>query len=286
MSDAAGERSTADLKPGPAAWQRRLYVVIFEHDTVAGKAFDVVLLVAIVVSVAVVMMASVRGFAAEHRRLLLGLEWGFTALFTVEYGLRLACIRDRRAYVLSFFGLVDLLAILPTYLGVFVTNAQGLATVRGLRLLRIFRILKLTQFVSEASALRATLWASRAKLVVFLMTVLIVACIVGAGMYVVEGPTNPKFSSIPQSIYWAIVTMATVGYGDIVPITTLGKGLSVLLIVFGFSLIVVPTGILSAEFSETRGKAKAEAAVRPCPACGKAGHDADAAFCKACGGPL
>ena len=282
----ADDLPETDLRAGEATWQRRLFNIIFGHDTWSGKAFDIGLLIAILVSVAVVMLETVEGMRFESGRVFYALEWVLTGLFTVEYILRIACVRRKRRYVLSFFGVVDLLAILPTYLSLLVPGAQGLATVRALRLLRIFRVLKLTRFVSEATVLRGVLWQSRAKIIVFLMTVVIVACIIGAAMYVVESPTNPAFANIPQSIYWAIVTMATVGYGDIVPVTPFGKFLSVLLIVFGYSMIVVPTGIVSAEFSGARHRAEVLAAGRTCPNCGKAGHEADAAFCKHCGGGL
>lgn len=273
----------AVLRAGRRRWQRRLFTIIFEHDTFAGRLFDLSLLAMIGLSVLAVMLESVDGIRQRHGNLLYGAEWLFTGLFTVEYGLRLACVRRPVRYATSFFGVVDLLAVLPTYISLLVPGAQGLATVRALRLLRIFRILKLTQFVNEAAVLRVVLWQSREKIIVFLMTVVIVACIIGAMMYVVEGDENAAFSSIPQSIYWAIVTMATVGYGDIVPLSPLGKFLAVVLIVFGYSMIVVPTGIVTAEFAGARNRMDREAADRRCSACGKAGHDADATYCKYCG---
>ena len=283
MTDAAAtpHHDPHDPRPPATPWRRRLYVVIFRHGTRGGRAFDLALLVAILASVAVVMLETVPSIAARHGRLLYGLEWGFTILFTIEYAVRLAAVRRKRQYTLSFFGVVDLLSILPTYLSLLLPGTQGLATIRALRLLRVFRVLKLTRFIGEAEALRGALWQSRQKIVVFLMAVLIVVTIIGSLMYVVEGPTNAGFRSIPSSIYWAIVTMATVGYGDIVPLTPLGKALSAVLIVFGYSLIVVPTGIISAEVG--RGTT---AAGRRCPSCGATGHDADAAYCKACGGRL
>ena len=281
VPDASVEKTPSRLQPGSRPWQRTLYVVIFEHDTRGGKLFDVALLVAIAASVLVVMLETVEGFRKEHRDLLLVVEWGFTLLFTVEYALRLACVRRPMVYVRSFFGAVDLLAILPTFGSLFVARTQGLATIRALRLLRIFRVFKLARFMSEAAVLRDVLWQSRAKLTVFLMGVTIVVTIIGSLMYVVEGRSNPGFGSIPESIYWAVVTMATVGYGDVVPRTPLGKGLSMVLIVFGYGLIVVPTGIVTAEWG---GGGKATG--RACPHCGATGHDADAAYCKACGGAL
>ena len=279
--DAPAER-TSRLQPGPRPWQRRLFVVIFEHDTRGGKLFDVALFVLIFLSIGVVMLESVEAFRNRHRPALLAVEWAFTLLFTIEYALRLACVRRPTVYATSFFGVVDLLAILPTFGSLFVARTQGLATIRALRLLRIFRVFKLARFMSEAAALRDVLWQSRAKLTVFLMGVTIVVTIIGSLMYVVEGRSNPGFGSIPESIYWAVVTMATVGYGDVVPQTPLGKGLSVVLIIFGYGLIVVPTGIVTAEWGGGgQGKSR-----RACPSCGKGGHDAGAGFCKACGGAL
>ena len=286
MTDAAAtpHHDPHDPRPPRSAWRRALYVVIFRHVTRGGKAFDLALLVVILASVVVVMLETVRDVAEHHRALLYAAEWGFTVLFTIEYAVRLMAVRRKRTYALSFFGIVDLLSILPAYLSLLLPGTQGLATIRALRLLRVFRILKLTQFIGEANALRGALWQSRQKLVVFLMAVVIVVTIIGSLMYVVEGPRNDGFSSIPSSIYWAIVTMTTVGYGDIVPTTPLGKALSAVLIVFGYSLIVVPTGIITAEVG--RGGGGTTAAGRRCPSCGARGHDADAGYCKACGGKL
>ena len=270
------------LRPNAAAWRARLYVVIFEADTPGGRAFDVALLAAIALSVVAVMLETVRSVGDAHGTLLRAAEWGFTGLFTVEYALRLLSVRSPRRYALSFFGLVDLLSILPTFVGLAVAGGQSLLIVRALRLLRIFRIFKLGRFVSEAAALRAALWESREKVVVFLATVVVVVSIIGTAMYLVEGELggNAGFSSIPQSVYWAVVTMTTVGYGDVTPVTPLGKALSALLIILGYALIVVPTGIVSAGLSKPAGSG------RPCPICGRGGHDADAGFCKHCGAGL
>ena len=265
--------------------QRRMFAVIFRHDTKPGRWFDVALLIAIVASTGAVMLESVAGIRERHGWLLFSIEWGFTILFTIEYVLRLYCVRERLRYATSFFGVVDLLAVLPTYLSLFLPGAQALATVRALRLLRIFRVLKLVQFVGEAAALKEVLWISRAKIIVFLLVVTVVVTIVGALMHLIEGrQPDSDFASIPQSIYWAIVTMATVGYGDIVPVTPAGKFLSAVLIVFGYSLIVVPTGIVTAEWQEQRGKVLPGGTAGPtCPRCGLEDLDDDSRFCKRCG---
>ena len=258
--------SLMTLRPGRAGWQRALFHVIFGHKSDAGRWFDVALLVAVLASTIAVMIESVGSIRDSYRSLLYGIEWGFTILFTIEYVLRLACLRRKRAYAVSFFGIVDLLAILPTYLSLVLPGTQALATVRALRLLRVFRILKLVPLVREATALRDGLWQSRSKLAVFLLAVMIAVTIMGSLMHVVEGDENPDFGSIPASIYWAVITMTTVGYGDVVPLTPLGKFLSVVLIIFGYSLIVVPTGIVSASMKD-RGDATAEGVA--CSSCGQ-----------------
>lgn len=269
-----------NLRPADSPWRRAWFHVIFGHETPAGKLFDVILLIVIGLSIIAVMLESVEGVHGAFRRSLVYAEWCFTLLFTVEYTVRLAVVRRPMRYALSFYGIVDLLAILPTYLSLLFPGAQGLATVRALRLLRMFRIFKLVRFMGEAAALKHVLWQSRAKITVFLMAVVIVTTIVGALMYLVEAPTNPAFHNIPISIYWAIVTMTTVGYGDIVPHTPLGKALSAVLIIFGYSLIVVPTGIVTAEWNAQSTRVTAETR---CPACGQGDHSPDAGFCKHCG---
>jgi voltage-gated potassium channel len=254
----------------------RTHKVIFGHRTRGGRAFDLALLIAILLSVVAVMLETVEPVSNEYGRLLLGIEWGFTILFTLEYALRLLCVRRPLKYATSFFGVVDLLAILPTYLTLLMpgTALQSLIVIRGLRLLRVFRVLKLTHLIREGHSLRDAVWRARDMVVVFLLTVFCVVVIVGALMYLVEGPTN-GFTSIPQGVYWAIVTMTTVGYGDVVPQTPLGKMLSTLLIILGYALIVVPTGFVSASLV---GKD-----TRTCPKCAKRGHDEDALHCRICG---
>ncbi len=260
-----------------------LHEVIFEADTTAGKAFDVVLLVAIVVSVLAVMLESVATIRGEHGVALVRLEWFFTIAFTIEYALRLASVRNPWRYATSFYGIVDLLSIIPTYLTLLPIGAEtrSLLLIRALRLLRIFRVLKLARYVGEASDLKAALVASQAKIFVFLWSVLLIVLIVGATMYLIEGPAH-GFDSIPRSVYWAIVTMTTVGYGDIAPQTVVGQMLASALMITGYGIIAVPTGIVSAEMAARRGP-HAPVSTIACPACGAQGHAPDAHFCHQCG---
>ena len=259
-----------------------MHVVIFEADTPAGKAFDVALLAAILLSVLVVMLESVSEFYASYGTLLLYAEWLFTILFTIEYGLRIASVRRPGGYIFSFFGAVDLLAILPTYLSILIPGAQSLLVIRALRLLRIFRIFKLARYLSEAEALRQVLLQSRAKITVFLAAVFTLVVIMGSAMHLVEGPAH-GFSSIPKSMYWAIVTLTTVGYGDVAPQTDLGRSIAAMLMIMGYSLIVVPTGIITAGLVQGGSQ---PVSTQACTECSREGHDADAHFCKFCGGDL
>ena len=270
-------------EPSLSPWRKRMHEVIFEADTPSGKAFDVLLLAAILLSVLVVMLESVVGIRRDHGGLLQSAEWLFTGLFTVEYGLRLLCVRSPWRYARSFFGVVDLLAILPTYVSLLLPGSQTLIVIRALRLLRVFRIFKLAQFLSEATALRRALWESRAKMTVFLTTVLTIVVIMGAAMHLVEGPEN-GFTSVPQSVYWAIVTITTVGYGDISPQTPLGKVLATLMMIVGYSLIVVPTGIITAELAQQEHHTPIT--TQSCPSCMREGHAPDAVYCRHCGRKL
>jgi voltage-gated potassium channel len=263
-------------------WRERLHEVIFEAETPEGKAFDVALLVCIVASVITVLLESVGSIRAQYGPALRGLEWGFTLLFTVEYVLRLVSVGRPVRYALSFFGVVDLLAIVPTYLSVFVAGAQSLIVIRALRLLRIFRVLKLAHFVGEAQMLRAALRASLRKIIVFLGAVLTIVLIVGSLMYLVEGEGG-GFTSIPQGMYWAIVTLTTVGYGDIAPQTVIGQLLASIVMILGYGIIAVPTGIVTVELAQAR---RVPITTEACPDCGAGGHDGDAAFCKFCGARL
>lgn len=272
----------ADQKP-PSALRSRLHQIVFEADTPAGRAFDVTLLVAILVSVMAVILESMEPLRARHGLLLRNVEWGFTLLFTAEYVLRLVAVRRPLKYALSFFGLVDLLAILPTYASALLPGAHSLLVVRILRLLRVFRILRLSEFLSQAQVLGTALRASRQKITVFMLTVLTITVIMGALMHLIEGPAS-GFESIPHGIYWSIVTLTTVGFGDITPKTVPGQMLASLLMIMGYGIIAVPTGIVSVELAQ----ATREAGVsnQACPACGRSGHDLDARHCKHCGARL
>ena len=268
-------------RPSEGVLRARLHRIIFGVKTPAGKAFDVCLLWAILLSVLVVLLESVPNIREEYGLALRIAEWTFTILFTIEYVLRLWIVRHVRTYALSFFGIVDLIAILPTYLSAFVVGPQSFAAVRTLRLLRVFRVMKLVRHLREAHGLMEALRASRPKIVVFLTGVLSIAILFGTLMYLVEG-ADAGFTSIPTSIYWAVVTMTTVGYGDIAPRTALGQLLALTLMILGYAIIAVPTGILSAEI--VRGEQAASS--RPCPHCGRKGHGSDARFCRGCGAAL
>lgn len=273
--------------PDPAnarSWRARWHEIIFEADTPAGKAFDIALLVCIVLSVLAVSLESVASVRAEHGRTLRTVEWFFTGLFTLEYLARLATVGRPLSYATSVFGVVDLLAILPTYASILLPGGQSLLVIRALRLLRVFRVLKLVHFVGEASLLRAAVRASARKIVVFVFFILTNVLIIGAVMYLVEGEKN-GFTSIPQSIYWAIVTMTTVGYGDIAPATVLGKFLASAVMILGYGVIAVPTGIVTVELAEA-GRRQLRVSTQACPQCSAEDHDTDAVFCRRCGARL
>lgn len=261
----------------------KIYEVIFESDTPEGKYFDIVLLVSIILSVTVVMLESVQAIKIGWGNWLVGLEWFFTGLFTLEYLARIWVVLNKRKYIFSFFGIVDLLSVLPTYLTIFFAGAQSLLVIRSLRLLRIFRIFKLARFIGESQNLTTALKASRYKIIVFLTTVITAVIIFGTLIFLIEGPEN-GFTSIPLSIYWAIVTMTTVGYGDIAPHTTLGQTLASIIMIMGYGIIAVPTGIVSSEMIKLKTKEKITTQV--CPHCLKEGHDNDAIYCKYCGGEI
>jgi len=263
-------------------WRARLHEIIFEADTPAGKAFDVALLVVILASVAAVMLESIAPIRAAHGTALRAAEWAFTVLFTIEYVLRLACVRRPLAYATSFFGVVDLLAVLPTYVSLVLPGTQALIVVRAVRLLRIFRIFKIARYVHELTALVRAVRATRAKIAVFLFAILSATLVLGTAMYVVEGEAS-GFTSIPRAVYWAIVTVTTVGYGDLAPRTPFGQALAAFAMVLGYSLIIIPTGIFSAELIQA---ARAGPTTQACSACSREGHDADATFCKHCGEKL
>ena len=264
-------------------WRLDLYRIIFESDTVAGRRFDRWLVWIILTSILVVMLDSVPAIGSRFPYTMSILEWGFTAIFTVEYILRLLCVKRPWQYARSFFGMIDLLSILPLYFSIIYPEAAALLDIRILRLLRVFRIFKLTLYVNEYTALGQALVASRRKILVFISVVLMLALVLGTLMYVVEGPEN-KFTSIPTSVYWAIVTMTTVGYGDITPVTALGKGIATVMMLLGWGILAVPTGIVTAEMTNLRlGRRGQE---KTCTGCGASGLAPDANFCDQCGQPL
>lgn len=287
--------TTVSHKDDTRSWRERWYEIIFEADTPAGKLFDVLLLIAILLSVIVVMCESVEAINKKYPKLLVRAEWFFTLLFTCEYAMRIVCARRPMRYIFSFYGIVDLLAILPTYIIALPffeggRSAQRLAVIRAIRLLRAFRIFKLAHMLSEATALRQAIWSARAKIAVFLSSVLIAVVIVGSAMHLIEGGReNSKgqpihgFDSIPESMYWAIVTMTTVGYGDVSPTTALGKALAACMMILGYCMIIVPTGIVSAELAHAGRKGLT---TQVCPECMAEGHDSDATHCKYCGSKL
>lgn len=262
----------------PAAWRLRLHEVIFEADTPAGRAFDIALIVSIILSVLVVILDSIAAIRDAYGVELIAVEWFFTILFSIEYVLRLLCVSRPVKYASSFFGVIDLMSVLPTYLSILFPGSRYLLIIRVLRVLRIFRILKLIPYISEADVLRRSLLASRRKILIFLYTVLTLVVIIGSTMYVIEG-TEHGFTSIPVGIYWAIVTMTTVGYGDISPGTPLGQFLASFVMILGYGIIAVPTGIVTSEMT----RMKTGVTTQVCRECTGEGHDPDALFCKFCG---
>jgi voltage-gated potassium channel len=272
------------LEAGGAPGSRRAatYRIIFQTDTGWARTFDVALIVAIIASVAVVMLDSVAAFHAEHGDSLRVLEWVFTGLFTVEYLLRLWSVRSPKTYALSFFGLIDLLSVIPTYLSLLFPGGQFLVVVRVLRVMRVFRVLKLAQYVGEASVLGNALRAARYKISVFLVAVLTIVIIVGSLMYLVEG-ADAGFTSIPIGVYWAIVTLTTVGYGDIAPITPVGQALASLVMILGYGIIAVPTGIVTSELTAQARVGAPGMPTRSCTSCGTHETDPGAAYCRRCG---
>ncbi|MFG0304821.1 MAG: ion transporter [Phycisphaerales bacterium JB040] len=265
--------------------RERLYHVIFEAETPAGRAFDIALLGVILLSIIAVMLESVREIAEGYGVWLRGAEWVFTGLFTLEYIVRIATVRRPWRYVFSFFGLVDLLSILPTYLSLLLPGTQSLLVIRSLRLVRVFRVFKLARYVGEGQLLIDAVKSSRQKITVFLVVIVTVVMIIGSAMYLVEGPEH-GFTNIPQGVYWAVVTMTTVGYGDISPQTPLGKLLASGIMIMGYGIIAVPTGIVTAEVIEAQQRRNRRALTRVCKECHAEGHDLDASYCKRCGAAL
>lgn len=264
--------------------REKIHEIIFEADTPLGKWFDIILLICIVGSVAAVMLESVPSIDAKYHLIFEFFEWGFTIFFTIEYILRLYAVYRPMKYALSFFGIIDLLSILPSYLSFFLLHSESLMVLRALRLLRVFRIFKLTSFVSESFVIIRALKASRKKIFVFLFFIILMTIIMGSVMYLIEGHES-GFDSIPRGIYWAVVTLTTVGYGDISPQTNLGQFLAGIVMILGYAVIAVPTGIVTAEFANENNKA-AQTNTQACRYCATEGHDDDALFCKNCGEEL
>ena len=265
--------------PKWAPWRQKMHEVIFEHYTFWGREFDVLLLWAIFLSITAVMLESVEPVRSKYGDILRVIEWGFTVAFTIEYIARILSVKKPIYYIISFYGIVDLLAILPTYLSIFLPGGQYLMVIRTFRLLRVFRILKLARFLGESRLLQAALKASRYKITVFFGVVLIVVTIMGTLMYLVEGPEN-GFKSIPISVYWAIVTLTTVGYGDIAPQTVLGQALASVIMLLGYAIIAVPTGIVTSEITQASMEKRKN---NVCDHCSAEGHAIDAKYCRNCG---
>lgn len=268
----------AALRP----WQQKIHSVIFGTDTKAGKNFDIALLWAILFSILIIMVESVPSIQNDYGHILRIVEWAFTILFSIEYVARIASVKKPFRYIFSFYGLVDILSILPTYLSLFIAGSHYLLIIRTLRLLRIFRIFKLARFIGEANVLKSALTASLHKITVFFGAILCIVMITGTVMYLIEGPEN-GFTSIPVSVYWAIVTLTTVGYGDIAPHTFAGQFFASFIMILGYAIIAVPTGIVTAEIASANRRNWTKPS---CPGCGNDENDRDAKFCKRCGTEL
>lgn len=276
----------AEERPAHSLWRARLHTVVFEADTSAGRAFDVAVIAMILLSVLTVSLETVSTLPAAWQTWLRTVEWILTALFTVEYLLRLVAVQRPLAYAGSFFGVVDLLAILPSWIGLVFPGARVLLVVRVLRLLRIFRIFKLARYLSEAQVIAQALRASARKITVFLLSVCTIVIIVGSLMYLVEGPEN-GFTSIPRSMYWTVVTLTTVGYGDIAPRTPLGQAVASLVMILGYGIIAVPTGIVTAEIAQQGRHSEPEQInTQMCAVCGADDHRSDSRYCRHCGSAL
>ncbi len=275
------QNKKSNLKP----WQLKLHEIIFEADTLAGRVFDISLLIFIILSIIVVMLESIPSLTDkvgyDYTPVFNGVEWFFTVVFTFEYIARIIAINKPWKYIFSFYGIIDLLSIIPTYLGIFISNeTNSLMVIRSLRLMRVFRILKLGKFIKESKILIDSIRASRHKIFVFLLSILTLVIILGTVMYMIESEKNSEFTSIPRSIYWAIVTLTTVGYGDIAPVTSLGQFIASIVMILGYAIIAVPTGMVTAEIVKADPKS---ISTRSCSNCSKDGHDSDAEHCKYCG---
>lgn len=265
--------------------KKKLYEIIFEADSRAGRWFDIILIALIIISIFIVMLESDNRISAETKHYLSLSEWIVTGLFSIEYFLRILVVEKPKRYIFSFYGIIDFLSILPSYLALFITGTHMLMVLRSLRLLRIFRVLKLTRYVKEAKILGSALVAARNKISVFLFAVLILITILGTVMYMIENPYNEGFRSIPESIYWAVVTLTTVGYGDIAPVTTFGKFVASFIMIVGYAIIAVPTGIVTSELAKEVAR-QPNTNTQVCSVCLEQNHDDDAKFCKNCGTKL
>ena len=264
------------------SWREKIFIIIFGHETPAGKTFDISLILCIIASVVVVILDSVKAIQANHGLLLQTLEWIFTIIFTIEYVLRIICVRRPLRYMTSFFGIIDLLSIIPSYIGLFFPVSRYLMVIRFLRVLRIFRVLKITKYIGESNLLMEALWASRRKILVFLFAVLTIATIFGSFMYVIEGEKY-GFTSIPKGIYWAIVTLTTVGYGELRPQTSFGQFIAAIIMIMGYGIIAVPTGIVTSEIAQASKTPRQD---HQCSTCKASQHEDDAKFCRHCGALL
>ncbi|MDG1778212.1 MAG: ion transporter [Flavobacteriaceae bacterium] len=264
------------------SWKRKLHEIIYEADTPAGKLFDVVLLLFIILSIILVMLESVDYIGTTYFTILDTLEWIITILFTLEYIARIVCVKNPKAYIFSFYGIVDFLSTIPKYLSLFVVGTHSLVAIRALRLLRVFRILKLTRYIGESTNFGRALKRSRVKVAVFLSFVLVLCVILGTVMYLVEGDKDSGFTSIPRSVYWAIVTLTTVGYGDIAPISSLGQFIASLIMILGYGIIAIPTGIVTSEMTRSERKSIPKN-THSCTNCMESYHADNAKFCHKCG---
>jgi voltage-gated potassium channel len=262
-----------------------LYQVIYQAHTPAGKGFDIALIISILASVLTIVLESVAEFSQQYGELLLKIDWIFTLLFTIEYFLRIFCIHRPIKYIFSFYGLIDLMSIVPSYISLFIPGSHYLQVIRILRVLRVFRVLKLVQYVNQSNLLLNALLASRQKIAIFLFTISTLLVIFGSTMYLIEGPEH-GFTNIPVSIYWAVVTLTTVGFGDITPKTDLGRAISAVVMIIGYAIIAVPTGIITTELSQEMKKQQTRLDRRLCPKCRQPGHEIDANYCRICGTEL
>ena len=262
-------------------WKAKIHEVIYEADTKAGKLFDVLLLVTIIASILLVMLESVPSIDEKHHDFFNVSEWVITLLFTIEYILRVVSIKKPRHYIFSYYGIIYFLSTVPKYLALIFGGAHALVVLRSLRLLRVFRILKITRYIGESNRLLTALKASRAKIIIFIFAVLVLCLVLGSVMYLVETGTDSGFISIPRSVYWTIVTLTTVGYGDIAPVTTLGQFIASIIMILGYGIIAVPTGIISAEY--TANFKKTSTSTKTCEACGSEQHKDAAKYCHTCG---